>query len=70
MMMNWKGPNFKALSRHSPGGIDENHDKLQIRIAGRWGRGSNPGPPEYEVGVSTTRQLLSVPGTLCRVVSL
>jgi hypothetical protein len=34
-MMNWKGfdrkrswPNFKGLSRHSPGGTEENHEKL------------------------------------------
>jgi hypothetical protein len=36
MMMNWKGfgrkwswSNFKVLSQHSPGGIEETHDKPQ-----------------------------------------
>jgi hypothetical protein len=43
MMINWKGfdrkrswPNFKILSRHSPGRTEEN--RKTIRIAGRWGR--------------------------------
>jgi hypothetical protein len=34
-MMNWKGcgrkrswPNFKVLSRHLPGGTEENHENL------------------------------------------
>jgi hypothetical protein len=32
MMMNWKGlgsPNFKVLSRNSPGGTEENNEKPQ-----------------------------------------
>jgi hypothetical protein len=29
-------PKFKVLSRHSPGGTEENHEKPQIRIAGLW----------------------------------
>jgi hypothetical protein len=36
----------KVLSQHSPGGAEENHTKTSIRIAGRRGRESNPGPPE------------------------
>jgi hypothetical protein len=57
-MANWKGfggkrswPNFKVLSRHSPGGAEENHEKPQDSR----GRESNPGPSEYEVGALTTR---------------
>jgi hypothetical protein len=41
MMTNWKGfgrkrswPNFKVLSRHSPGGTEKNHEKTQVSIAG------------------------------------
>jgi hypothetical protein len=36
-MINWKGfgrkqswPNFKVLSRHLPGGTEEDHKKLQL----------------------------------------
>jgi hypothetical protein len=59
-MVNWKGcgrkrswPNFKILSRHSPGRTEENHKT--IRIAGRWGRDLKPEPAEYEAGVLTTQ---------------
>jgi hypothetical protein len=34
--------------------------KTLIRIAGHQGRDLNPGPPEYEAGVSTTRPRRSV----------
>jgi hypothetical protein len=47
-------PNFKVLSRNLPGGTEGKHEK-SITIAGRWGLDLNPGPPEYEVGVLTTR---------------
>jgi hypothetical protein len=37
-MMNWKGfgrkwlcPNFKVLSRHSPGGTEDNHENPQSK---------------------------------------
>jgi hypothetical protein len=62
--MNWKGygrklssSNFKALSWHLPGGTEENHENLRQGI---WspGRDMNPGPPEYEAGVLTTRPRL------------
>jgi hypothetical protein len=59
MMMNLKvfgrkrpWPDFKVQSRHSPGGTEENH--------GHRDRKSNPAPPEYEVGVLTTRPRRSV----------
>jgi hypothetical protein len=45
-------PNFKVLSKHSPGWTEENHKKT-IRIAVRRGQDLSPGPPEYE-GVLTT----------------
>jgi hypothetical protein len=56
MMMNWKGiarqrswPNFKVLSRHSPGGTKENHENLNLDS---WSPGeeSKSGPPDYEAG--------------------
>jgi hypothetical protein len=60
MMMNWKGfgskrswPNCKVLSRNLEG--LKKTTKTSIRVAGRRGPESNPGPPEYEVGVLTTR---------------
>jgi hypothetical protein len=41
MMMNWKGfgrecpwPSFKAVSRHLPGGAEENNENLGV--AGCW----------------------------------
>jgi hypothetical protein len=52
MRMNWKGfdrtrsrPNFKVLSRHPPGGTEENHENLS---QDSWSpdRDLNPGPPE------------------------
>jgi hypothetical protein len=62
MMMNYKGfgrkrswPNFKELSRHSPGGTEEKIREISISLAGRLDRYMNPGPPEYEAGVLTTR---------------
>jgi hypothetical protein len=58
--MNWKRfgrkrswPNFKVLSRNSPGGTEETAKKTSIWIAGRRGPDLNPGPPEYE-GVLAT----------------
>jgi hypothetical protein len=61
-MMNWKAfgrkpswPNFKALSRHSPEGTEEDHEKPLIWIGGRRGRESNPGSLEYKVRVLTFR---------------
>jgi hypothetical protein len=40
-MMNWKKcgrklslPNYKVLSKHLPGGTEENHEKVSVRIAG------------------------------------
>jgi hypothetical protein len=59
-MVNWKGfgrkqswYNFKVLFQHSPGGTDETHEKPQdIRSPGS---DFNPGPPEYEAGMLTTR---------------
>jgi hypothetical protein len=51
MTMNLKGfgrmrlwPNFRVLSRHSPGGTEKNHAK-PARIAGRQGQDLNQGPP-------------------------
>jgi hypothetical protein len=62
MMMNWRGfgrkrswPNFKALSRNSPGGTEKKARKTSIRIAGHRGRDLNLGSPEYEAGVLTAR---------------
>jgi hypothetical protein len=67
-MLNWKGfgryrslPNYKALSRHSPGGTEENHEKRQSGLSP--GRDLNLGSPEYEAGVLTTQPRLSVPGS-------
>jgi hypothetical protein len=59
-MMNWKRfgrkwswPNFKVISRHSPGETEKNDENLS---PDNWfpGRDLNPGLPEYEVGVLTT----------------
>jgi hypothetical protein len=54
MMMNWKGlgrnlslPKFKALSRNSPGGTEENHENLTRDIR-------SPGPG-IETGTSQMR---------------
>jgi hypothetical protein len=47
-------PNFKAKSRHSSWRDWGKSWKISIRIAGRRGRESNPGPREYE-GVITAR---------------
>jgi hypothetical protein len=59
MMMYWKGigrkrrwPNFKVLSRQSPGQTEENHGKLN-QDSRSPGRKSKPGPHEYEVGLLT-----------------
>jgi hypothetical protein len=47
------------LSRHSPGWTEENHGSLS---QDSWSplRNLNPGPPEYEAGVLTTRLRSSV----------
>jgi hypothetical protein len=62
--VNWKRcgsqrswPDFKVLSRHSPGRTKENHEEL--RTAGRRGRDLNPEHPVYE-GVLTTQSQRSV----------
>jgi hypothetical protein len=47
-----------VLSRHLSGGTEENHEKPHNSRSP--GRDSNPGPPEYEAGVLTTRSRLSV----------
>jgi hypothetical protein len=45
MWKKWSWPNFKVLSRHFPGGTDENHKNLvKIGILADF----NPGLPEYE----------------------
>jgi hypothetical protein len=69
MMLNLKGfgrkrswPNLKILSRHSPGGSEKAHEKTPMRISGRRGQDLNPGPPEYEERVLTTRPRLSMTG--------
>jgi len=61
MMMNWKVFGRKRswpILRYYPGirleGLRKT-TKTSIRIAGRRGRDSNPGPPEYEAGVLTTK---------------
>jgi hypothetical protein len=52
--------NLKALSRKLPGGAEENHEK-SLRTAGlRAEMCTNPGPPEHEAGVLTTRPRRSV----------
>jgi hypothetical protein len=53
---------FKVLSRHLPGRTEENHKNLS---QDSWfpGRDLNPGPPEYETGVLTTRPRLLVTKT-------
>jgi hypothetical protein len=60
-MMDWKGfgrklsrPNFKALSRHSPGGTEINPENLSQDI---WfsDRYMNPECPEYEAEMLTTQ---------------
>jgi hypothetical protein len=60
-MINWKGfgrkwswPNFKVLSRHSPGGTEDNHEN-RSEVSRSSDRDLNPGPPESEAGVLTTR---------------
>jgi hypothetical protein len=63
--MNWKlfgskrpWPNFKVLSRHSSGKCEENHENPQDRRS--LGRDLNPGSPECDAGVLTTRPQRSV----------
>jgi hypothetical protein len=46
-------PNFKVLSRHLPGGTEENNQKPQDNRSP--GQDLNPGTPENEAGVLTTR---------------
>jgi hypothetical protein len=59
--MNWKGfgtkrswPNFKVLSRHSRGETEENQENLS-QDSRSPGQRIDPGTPEYEVRVLTTR---------------
>jgi hypothetical protein len=65
-MMNWKvlgrkrsWPNLKVLSRHSPGRTEISHENLS-QDSRSPGLDSNPGSPEYEAGVLTTRPRRSV----------
>jgi hypothetical protein len=58
MVMNWKGfgikrswPNFKVLSRLSPGGTEENNENLN---QDNRSTGQRIGPPEHEAGMLTT----------------
>jgi hypothetical protein len=53
-------PNTKELTRHSTDRTEENHEKPQGSRS--LGRNLNPGPPEYEAGVLTTRPRRSVSG--------
>jgi hypothetical protein len=59
-VMNWKGfgknrswPNFKVLSRHSPGETEENTKTLS-QDSRSPSLGLNPGLPVYETGMLTT----------------
>jgi hypothetical protein len=59
-MLNWKGcgrkrlwPNFKVLSQNLRGGTEKNHETPYNSRSPGWDL--NPGPPEYESGVLTTR---------------
>jgi hypothetical protein len=59
-MMNWKEcgrkwswPNFKVQSHHSHGCTEENHENPQDSQS--LARDLNPGRPECEAGVLTTR---------------
>jgi hypothetical protein len=45
---------LKVLSRHLPGGTEENDENLSQNCRSP-GRDLSPGPPEYEAGVLTTR---------------
>jgi hypothetical protein len=49
---------FKVLSRNSPGGTDENHERLS---QDSWSPGtdSNPGSSEYQARVSSVNRKLS-----------
>jgi hypothetical protein len=50
---------FKVLSRQLPGETERNHE-TPVRIVGLRDEICNPGPPEYEAGVLTTRPRRSV----------
>jgi hypothetical protein len=59
--MNWKGCgrkrswyNFKLLSQHLPGRAEKNHETLRQDSRSPV-RGLKLRPPEYELGVLTTR---------------
>lgn len=49
---------FKVLPLHFHGGTEETHEKPQNNRSA--GRNVNPGPPEHEVGMLTTRLRPSV----------
>jgi hypothetical protein len=51
--------NFKVLSGHLPGGTEEKHKIIGQDIRSP-GIGLDPGPPEYEAGVLTTRSRRSI----------
>jgi hypothetical protein len=50
---------FKMLSQHLLGGTEENHENLN-QDSQSPGRDLNPGPPEYEAEMLTTRPLRMV----------
>jgi hypothetical protein len=50
---------LKVLSRHLPGRTEENHENLS-QVSRSPVRDLNPGTPEYEAGVLSTRPRLSV----------
>jgi hypothetical protein len=47
-------PYFKVLSRHLPGGTEENYEKTHSQDSWSTARDLKPGPPEYEAGVIIT----------------
>jgi hypothetical protein len=64
-MMNWEGfgskrswPDFEIQSRHLPEWTGDTRNPRQDSRSS--GRDLNPGPPEYELGVVTTRPRRSV----------
>jgi hypothetical protein len=56
---------FKILSRHLPGGTEENHTHSYSDSRSP-GLDLNLGPAEYEAAVLTTRPQRSVANTVCR----
>jgi hypothetical protein len=54
IMRKWSRPNFKVLSRHLPVGTKEIHKQFSQDNRSP-GRDFNPGPPECEAGLLSTR---------------